>query len=144
MQKARVMEVLNDAFFRNRHEDERYRKGWCDAFITVENALSEAFREEIAAQEPQKGASPVGNETMTTQTAMKHDPVNHPSHYTCGRRFEVIEVLEDWRLPFHLANSVKYIARAGRKDPTKTVEDLQKAVWYLNRYIGWLKREGLA
>ena len=51
------------------------------------------------------------------------------------------EFLEDWNFPFHLANSIKYICRAGRKDPTKTVEDLQKAVWYINRYIGFIGRQ---
>lgn len=70
----------------------------------------------------------------------KDDPVNHPSHYTSGN-IEVIDFIEDQRLPFHLANAVKYIARAGKKDPKKTVEDLQKAVWYLNRYIQYFESE---
>lgn len=65
------------------------------------------------------------------------DPVNRPSHYTFAPGYEVIDVLEAWQLPFHLANAVKYIARAGKKDPSKTVEDLRKSVWYLERYI-WL------
>lgn len=72
------------------------------------------------------------------------DPVNHPAHYTSGGKIEVIEFLEDWNFPFHLANSIKYICRAGRKDPTKTVEDLHKAVWYINRYIGFLGRQAVA
>ena len=62
------------------------------------------------------------------------DPVNHPSHYTAGR-IEVIDFLEDQNLPFHLANALKYICRAGKKDRNKTKKDLQKAVWYINRYI---------
>ena len=53
-----------------------------------------------------------------------------------------IFVQEDQRFPFHLANAVKYICRAGKKDPAKTTEDLSKAVWYINRYIGMLKKEG--
>ena len=69
------------------------------------------------------------------------DPVNHPSHYTAGHKIEVIEFLEDWMLPFHLANCVKYICRAGRKDPDKTIEDLEKGRWYLSRYIELLKKE---
>lgn len=73
---------------------------------------------------------------------VEHDPVNHPSHYTAGHRIEVIEFLEDWMLPFHLANCVKYICRAGRKDPSRTIEDLEKGRWYLNRYIELLKKEG--
>lgn len=63
-----------------------------------------------------------------------NDPVNHPSHYTSGK-IEVIDFLEDQNLPFHLANALKYICRAGKKNPEKTAEDLEKAVWYLNRYI---------
>jgi hypothetical protein len=66
------------------------------------------------------------------------EAVNHPAHYTRGR-FEAIDVIEDWRLGFHLGNAVKYISRAGHKDPTKTLEDLRKARWYLDRYIAQLE-----
>lgn len=70
------------------------------------------------------------------------DPVNHPAHYTAGG-IEVIEFLESWNFPFHLANAIKYICRAGRKDKNKTAEDLRKAIWYINRYIDYLgKQEG--
>lgn len=62
------------------------------------------------------------------------DIVNHPPHYTFGK-FEVIDVIEDWKLAYHLGNVVKYIARAGRKDPGKELEDLRKARFYLDRYI---------
>ena len=65
------------------------------------------------------------------------DNVNHPSHYAEGRRFEPIDVIEDWGLDFHLGNAVKYISRAGRKGDAR--EDIEKAVWYLNR---WLERDG--
>ena len=66
---------------------------------------------------------------------VKHDPINNPSHYAAGRKYETIEVIEDWDLSYRLGNSVKYISRAGRKDPAKTVEDLKKARWYLDREI---------
>ncbi len=70
------------------------------------------------------------------------DPVNHPSHYTSGS-IEVIDYIEDQKLPYHLGNAVKYISRAGKKDKDKTVEDLKKAAWYINRYIELLtKQEG--
>jgi hypothetical protein len=62
------------------------------------------------------------------------DPVNRPSHYTDGK-IEVIEFIEDKKLGFCLGNAVKYIARAGKKDPTKEVEDLKKARWYIDRRI---------
>lgn len=60
--------------------------------------------------------------------------VTHPTHYNSGK-IEVIEAIEDWGLGFHRGNAVKYIARAGRKDPEKEIEDLQKADWYLQREI---------
>lgn len=63
---------------------------------------------------------------------LKRETVDHPPHYTFGR-FEVIEVIEDWKLGFHLGNAVKYIARAGKKGDL--LEDLKKARWYLDRYI---------
>lgn len=68
------------------------------------------------------------------------DNVNHPSHYTDGK-IEVIDFIEDKGLNFHRGNAVKYIARAGKKDPAKEVEDLRKAVWYLNREITRLTGE---
>lgn len=69
---------------------------------------------------------------------MSSDNVNHPSHYASGK-IEVIEALEDWKLNFHRGNAVKYVARAGKKDPKKEIEDLEKAVWYLKREIHLLK-----
>lgn len=64
----------------------------------------------------------------------EHDSVNKPSHYTDGK-IEVIEFIEDKNLGFHLGNAIKYISRAGKKDPSKEKEDLQKAIWYINRHI---------
>jgi len=67
-----------------------------------------------------------------------HDPVNNPSHYTFGK-FEVIDVINDWALAFNLGNAVKYIARAGKKDPKKHIEDLEKARFYLDYEIKKIK-----
>ncbi len=65
---------------------------------------------------------------------MKNDAVNHPAHYTDGK-IEVIAFIEDKGLNFHRGNAVKYISRAGKKDPAKEVEDLKKARWYIDREI---------
>lgn len=62
------------------------------------------------------------------------DTVNHPPHYNTGK-IEVIEFIEDQKMPYHIGNVVKYLARAGKKDPRRTVEDLRKAQWYLARAI---------
>ena len=71
---------------------------------------------------------------------MQNDSVNHPSHYTDGK-IEVIDFIEDKCLNFHRGNAVKYIARAGKKNPEKEVEDLKKAAWYINREIERLENE---
>ena len=66
--------------------------------------------------------------------------VQHPYHYGGkDKPYEAIKVIEAWQLNFCLGNVVKYISRAGKKDPAKTVEDLEKAVWYLEREINTLK-----
>ena len=57
-------------------------------------------------------------------------------------KYEVIDVINDWRLNFQLGNAIKYIARAGRKDPSKTVEDLEKARFYIDYEINRLKGGG--
>lgn len=64
----------------------------------------------------------------------ENDPVNHPKHYTFGK-IEVIDAINEWGLNFDRGNAVKYIVRAGRKDPKKTIEDLQKAIFYINDEI---------
>ena len=66
------------------------------------------------------------------------EAVNNPKHYGGDTTYEAIKVIEAWELNFHLGNVVKYISRAGKKDITKTKEDLLKAKWYLDRYIGTL------
>lgn len=60
--------------------------------------------------------------------------INNPKHYNNGS-IEAITVIEDWKLNFNLGNVIKYISRAGKKDPSKEKEDLEKALWYLKREI---------
>lgn len=69
------------------------------------------------------------------------DPVNHPSHYTAYKGLEIIDLTE--QMNFNRGNAVKYIARAGLKNPTAAaeIEDLEKAAWYVNREIARLKKE---
>ena len=74
------------------------------------------------------------DETPSNLVEKCDDPVNHPSHYTDGK-IEVIDFIEDKQLGFHLGNAIKYISRAGKKNPDKTIEDLNKAIWYIERYI---------
>ena len=69
----------------------------------------------------------------------KKEAVNHPSYYKTGG-IEAIDVIEAWNLDFCLGNTVKYIARCGKKSD-KVVEDLRKAAWYLSREIARIEEE---
>lgn len=68
------------------------------------------------------------------------DPVNHPAHYTKGK-IEVADFIADQKLNFDRGNAVKYVCRAGIKDPEKEIQDLEKAIWYINHEIKNLKGE---
>ena len=74
------------------------------------------------------------------------DPVNHPNYYADGK-IEVIDYIEDKNLGYHLGTAIKYVSRAGKKhergmtDKEKEIQDLQKAVWFINRKIELLKNE---
>jgi len=68
--------------------------------------------------------------------------VNHPNHYG-GKDsvYEVVKVCEAWGLDkdAYIFNVVKYVARAGKKDSDKELQDLEKAKWYLERRIERIK-----
>jgi Protein of unknwon function (DUF3310) len=67
--------------------------------------------------------------------------VTRPAHYGGEENpFEPIKVIEAWKLGFHLGNSVKYIARAGKKSRETEIDDLEKAEWYIHRRIERLKK----
>jgi methyl coenzyme M reductase subunit C-like uncharacterized protein (methanogenesis marker protein 7) len=63
---------------------------------------------------------------------VSHDPVNRPSHYVTGG-IETIAFIEAKGFGYHLGNVVKYLTRARHKG--RELEDLEKAAWYLARYI---------
>jgi hypothetical protein len=58
--------------------------------------------------------------------------VSNPAHYNHGKH-EAIDVIEDWSLGFHCGNAIKYIARHKHKENSK--QDIEKAIWYLQRYL---------
>lgn len=71
---------------------------------------------------------------------MSKNLINHPQHYGGKENpYEAIKVIEAWGLDFCLGNTVKYISRAGKKD--NTVQDLKKAIWYLERKVAQLEKE---
>lgn len=67
--------------------------------------------------------------------------VDHPAYYGgADNVYEVIKVIEAWELGFCLGNAVKYLARAGKKDPAAEITDLRKAAWYVQREIERLEQ----
>jgi hypothetical protein len=67
------------------------------------------------------------------------DMVNSPPHYNKGK-YEAADVLDDWFASDpHLWNANKYMIRHEHKG--KPIEDLEKAIWYINRKIAKLKAE---
>ena len=64
--------------------------------------------------------------------ATNDDPVAHPAHY---ERFPVEPINLTEQLMFNRGNAVKYLTRAGHKNPATEVEDLRKALWYVEREI---------
>lgn len=94
------------------------------------------------AQDIANSFEPYEGDTETFMLPAKplKDAVNHPDHYGGkDNPYEVIKVIFAWGLDFCLGNAVKYIARAGKKDPEKEIEDLEKAVNYLNMKIKKVK-----
>lgn len=74
------------------------------------------------------------------QEELMADQVNHPSHYTAHPSgVECIAVTR--HMSFNLGSAVKYLWRAGLKDGNPTVQDLEKAVWYIRDEIGRLQAE---
>lgn len=77
-------------------------------------------------------------------TRKKSEQVRHPKHYGGeDNPYEVIKVLEAWGLDkdFLLGNTVKYIARNGKKEGNSVLQELEKSAWYLLRKIANLKKE---
>lgn len=77
---------------------------------------------------------------MGTPMQEKKEQVDHPKHYNHGK-FEVIDVIEDWQVDFHIGNVIKYVSRAGRKNDDTEIQDLKKALWYLKRKIEILEKK---
>lgn len=71
-----------------------------------------------------------------------NEAVNHPAHYSIGG-IEVIDAITAWGFGegFNRGNAIKYIARAGRKNPETELEDLRKARWYIDAEIKRIERE---
>ncbi len=66
---------------------------------------------------------------------MSEEQVDHPGHYGGDVPYEVIKVIKAWGLGFCSGNALKYLARAGKKNPVKHLEDLNKGMWYVRYQV---------
>jgi hypothetical protein len=93
--------------------------------------LTRAFLYIKGEEAPKEDALPFAQGGFTSA-------VNHPAHYGGGDNpYEVIKVAEAWGLDkdAYLFNVLKYIARAGKKEASKELEDLKKGRFYIDRRI---------
>lgn len=83
------------------------------------------------------------NQDLTSEkgTSLLGDAIN-PDHYQSDPSgVQCIEISENWS--FCLGNALKYMWRSGKKDSSKNIEDLQKAIWYIEREISRLDKGGV-
>ena len=66
---------------------------------------------------------------------MSKEMVNHPIHYNMG--IEAIDYIESHDMNFNIGNVIKYTSRSKHKN--NELEDLKKALWYLQREINNLE-----
>ena len=101
----------------------------------LEERCAEAAKEsQLATSSPTVAAKTEKKEQLFCE---KMEAIR-PAHYGgADNPYEVFAVLEAWNLDkdFYLGNVIKYVARAGKKNPTKEKEDLQKALVYLQKRI---------
>lgn len=92
--------------------------GWAYRWIDT-NKLDESAKDALASQ-------------LITMEEPASDPVNHPAHYKTGG-IETIDFIEAKEFNYNMGNAVKYISRAEYKGNKQ--QDLEKAIWYLNREL---------
>ena len=117
------------------------RKVYADFYIDDHNFTIpiEVKSEAFAPDDPVVMVKPVPNAKTPQHALSKADAVNHPKHYTdTPFGMEVIEITDKY--DFSVGNALKYILRAGKKGDA--IEDLEKAIWYLNHKIELMKKNG--
>lgn len=130
-------------------KDFEHTKGYIYGIVNDAGLIDYFTQEEIEKHFTDKDVPEVITYFSNAGTsACTNDNVNHPSHYTwlkdlCG--VEPIDICK--HLDFDLGNALKYILRAGHKkdismtEGEKTIEDLKKAMFYINDKIEMLENE---
>lgn len=123
------------------------RKGLCPIMALIEDKDGEEFPRSYHPngrfmQDSESGCDLV----MAGDPGSGNDPVNSPKHYTSHPSgVECIQITEHYN--FCIGNAIKYLWRHGLKESKgmsgneKSIQDLEKAVWYINREIENLKKQ---
>ena len=114
------------------------RMGYCDRNYFKDRVIVEITEDDFKPKLCQDPLKEHVKKCQEHSDSPADDNVNHPSYYTYGQ-IEVSDFIADKNLNFFRGNVIKYICRAGKKDPDKEIEDLKKAEWYLNREIDRLE-----
>jgi hypothetical protein len=135
--QAEMQRRKQASYFHNTLTDEEMKKQ-LDVELTTVSLTAEEINERL------KGSTLKEDDPYGARKVMKdiqeREMVNHPDHYQ-GNRFEVIDIIEDYELGFNLGNAIKYILRSDKKGNKN--QDLQKALWYIQREITYSKDEEL-
>ena len=108
---------------------QRLEDSCCEYHLTLQQATSirDATGQDPPADPTELSTDVPSNRDTTTERAP------HSSGYkTVPGSPEPIHIIEAYDLPFHLANVVKYICR---RKGLERKSDLEKARWYLDRYL---------
>jgi len=120
--------VSNEVYaWLKRHTAMQYAIYWISTrtYLTAEEFVS-TFEESKSDQQ----ARPARNEFAA---------ISHPSYYNQYEGLEIIDLCE--QMSFNRGNVVKYVARAGFKDPATELQDLMKARFYIEREIARLESQ---
>ena len=110
-------------------------KGWNEAVSTCINRIYSFFAKGHPPEEVRRQCNPQGE-----LKPLVEDGIHSPSWY-CWGGIETLDYILAKELDFLLGNAVKYISRAGRKDPEAVVEDLKKERFYIDKKIEVLSNE---
>lgn len=90
-------------------------------------------------EEPAEGSKLVvnngeGNDANVSKPVVSEVVVDSPDYYKSeSGKFQVIDIIERYKMPFGLGSAFKYLVRAGKKSNNKASTDCEKALYYLNR-----------
>ena len=117
-----------DSDERIEHQSENEREAVATRILNAQKNNTEAMTASVSAVvETSLPKTPI-----TKKAKPKADMVNHPPHYTSHPSgVECIQITE--HMGFNLGNALKYIWRADLKG--NAVEDLEKAIFYINREL---------